>query len=55
MGRNLVPGSGRQEAMRDQEQEQPLEGTAEKGERLVGLTLDEVTEHIRAMMAGENG
>ena len=55
MALHLFPDSVRQEAMRDQEQEQPLEGTAEKGERLVGLTLDEVTEHIRAMMAGENG
>ena len=40
----MFPESVRHDAMHDQEQKQPLEGTVEKGEKLVEITLRTVSE-----------
>ena len=48
----LFPESVRHDAMEDQEDRMSLEATAEKGERLVEITLRKVTEYLRGMIAG---
>ena len=48
----MFPESVRHDAMHDQEQKQPLEGTVEKGEKLVEITLRTVTEYLQGMIAG---
>ena len=48
----MFPESVRHDALHDQEQKQPLEGTAEKGEKLVEITLRKVTEYVQDMVNG---
>jgi creatinine amidohydrolase len=50
----LFPESVRHDAMEDQEDRMPLAATVEKGERLVEITLNKVTEYLQGMIAGGN-
>ncbi|MGH2418770.1 MAG: hypothetical protein ACRDFY_10590, partial [Candidatus Limnocylindria bacterium] len=50
----LFPEKVRHDALGDQEEKLPLEGTAEKGAQLAELAVAKTVEYLEAMMAGEH-
>ena len=50
----MFPGNIREDAMRDQEDKQPLDASAEKGEKLVEAAIARTVTYLEEMMAGEH-
>ena len=50
----LFPDGIRQDAMRDQENKQPLDASLEKGEKLVEAAVARTVAYLEEMMAGEH-
>lgn len=48
------PENVRRDAMRDQEDKEPLEATAEAGAKLIEATVVEVVKYVQGMIAGTN-
>ena len=48
------PENVRTDAMRDQEDQEPLQATAEAGRVLIDAIVEQVSGHVRSMIAGES-